>query len=82
MIRTETTRVRKNSEMVSKYLNNIYNTNTGFNDVEIEVLNELLEEILSWRTCLDEIELKVKSLHHFNDDIKYIEYDNKEITIY
>jgi hypothetical protein len=48
------------------------------------ILGELLNDIDSWRICLDELEFKIKSHPQFHTDGKSIEYDeeNKEIIIY
>ena len=84
MIKTTSTKIKKNSEMVSKYLNNIYVLNNEILDVDIMILGELLNDIDSWRICLDELEFKIKSHPQFHTDGKSIEYDdeNKEIIIY
>jgi len=84
MIKTTSTKIKKNSEMVSKYLDNIYVLNNEILDVEIMILGELLNDIDSWRICLDELEFKIKSHPQFHTDGKSIEYDdeNKEIIIY
>lgn len=84
MIKTTSTKIKKNSEMVSKYLDNIYVLNNEILDVDIMILGELLNDIDSWRICLDELEFKIKSHPQFHTDGKSIEYDdeNKEIIIY
>jgi hypothetical protein len=63
--------------MVSKYLNNIYVLDEYFKDIDIEVLSELLNEIDSWKTCCEEIEMKIKSHHEFHDIEKQYGDDNK-----
>lgn len=84
MIKTTSTKIKKNSEMVSKYLDNIYVLNNEILDPDIMILGELLNDIDSWRICLDELEFKIKSHPQFHTDGKSIEYDeeNKEIIIY
>ena len=61
MIRTGVTKIKNNSKLVNKYLNNIHVMNDELLDIEINVLEELLNDIDSWRTCCDELELKIKS---------------------
>ena len=61
MIRTGVTKIINNSKLVNKYLNNIHVMNDELLDIEINVLEELLNDIDSWRTCCDELELKIKS---------------------
>lgn len=84
MIKTTSTKIKKNSEMVSKYLDNIYVLNDKILETDITILGELLNDIDSWRICLDELEFKIKSHPQFHTDGKSIEYDeeNKEIIIY
>ena len=84
MIKTTSTKIKKNSEMVSKYLDNIYVLNDTIVETDIMILGELLNDIDSWRICLDELEFKIKSHPQFHTDGKSIEYDdeNKEIIIY
>ena len=84
MIRTGVTKIINNSKLVNKYLNNIHVMNDELLDIEINVLEELLNDIDSWRICLDELEFKIKSHPQFHTDGKSIEYDdeNKEIIIY
>ena len=43
---------------------------------------ELLEDIESWRTCLDEIELAIKSQYQSNENYYEIDNENKELIIY
>ena len=84
MIKTTSTKIKKNSEMVSKYLDNIYVLNNEILETDIMILGELLNDIDSWRICLDELELKIKSHPQFYTDRESYEYDdeNKEIIIY
>ena len=84
MIKTTTTKIKKNSEMVSKYLDNIYVLNDKILETDITILGELLNDIDSWRICLDELELKIKSQPQYYADKKPYEYDdeNKELLIY
>ena len=84
MIRTGVTKIKNNSKLVNKYLNNIHVMNDELLGIDINVLEELLNDIDSWRICLDELEFKIKSHPQFHTDGKSIEYDdeNKEIIIY
>ena len=84
MIRTGVTKIINNSKLVNKYLNNIHVMNDELLGIDINVLEELLNDIDSWRTCCDELELKIKSHPQYYADKKPYEYDdeNKELLIY
>ena len=45
MIKTTSTKIKKNSEMVSKYLDNIYVLNDKILETDIMILGELLNDI-------------------------------------
>jgi hypothetical protein len=81
MIKTLTTKLLKNSEQVEINLNNIYNLQSEFDRIEKESLMKLLEDIDSWKDCINEIELRINSLYEEpNQNYEY--EDNKEIIIY
>lgn len=82
-VRFPSTEISNVSKNVDKYLNEIYLLKDK--NIDFEVLVEMIEDIESWRGCLDEIELAVKSNHIYNQMNKsYYDYDdeNKELTIY
>ena len=62
--------IKKNSELVTKYLNNIYVIGENFKDIDIRDLEELLNDIDDWKICCEEIEFKIKSHHQFYSDVK------------
>ena len=62
--------IKKNSELVTKYLNNIYVIGENFKDIDIRDLEELLNDIDDWKICCEEIEFKIKSHHQFYSDEK------------
>lgn len=82
MIKTPTTRLIKSCDLIEKHLDIIYKMDDEFKDVEEVHINKLLEELESWRDCIVEVELKLKS-HAFENNDGY-EYDeeNKELIIY
>ena len=81
MIKTLTTKLIKNSEQVEINLNNIYNLQSEFDRIEKESLMKLLEDIDSWKDCINEIELRINSLYEEpNQNYEY--EDDKEIIIY
>ena len=81
MIKTLTTKLLKNSEQVEINLNNIYNLQSEFDRIEKESLMKLLEDIDSWKDCINEIELRINSLYdETNQNYEY--EDDKEIIIY
>lgn len=82
-VRFPSTKISNASKNVDKYLNEIYLLKDK--NIDFEMLVEMIEDIQSWRGCLDEIELAVKSNHIYNQMNKsYYDYDdeNKELTIY
>lgn len=82
-VRFPSTEISNASKNVDKYLNEIYLLKDK--NIDFEMLVEMIEDIESWRGCLDEIELAVKSNHIYNQMNKsYYDYDdeNKELTIY
>ena len=78
MIKTLTTKLLKNSEQVEINLNNIYNLQSEFDRIEKESLMKLLEDIDSWKDCINEIELRINSLYEEPNQ----NYEYKEIIIY
>jgi len=81
MIKTLTTKLLKNSEQVEINLNNIYYLQSEFDRIEQESLMKLLEDIDSWKDCINEIELRINSLYEEpNQNYEY--EDDKEIIIY
>ena len=68
---------------MDKYLNEIYELKDKIGEDEVEFLDELLEDVESWRTCIDEIELSIKSYINTEKQKEYrIDKQNKEIIIY
>lgn len=83
MIKHPETKLTNYSEKVDDYLNRIYLLREV--EVDFEHLVDLLENIEGWRTCIDEIELSVKSNHVFNtlkNNEHEIDDETKEIIIY
>lgn len=84
-VRFPSTKINNVSKKVDKYLNEIYLLLDGVEDINFEMLVEMIEDIESWRGCLDEIELKIKSTHIYNQmEECYEEHNenNNELTIY
>ena len=84
-VKFPSTKISNLSKKVDKYLNEIYLLKDKVEDTNFEVLVEMIEDIDSWRCCLDEIELSIKSNHLYNQmNENYYEHkeDNKELTIY
>ena len=77
------TKITRVSKKVDKYLNEIYELKDKIGEDEVEFLDELLEGVESWRTCIDEIELSIKSYINTEKQKEYrIDKQNKEIIIY
>ena len=79
------TKITNASKKVDYYLNNIYELKdkVGKDEVEIEFVEDLIQDIESWRTCIDEIELSIKTYINTEEQKNYkIDKENKEIIIY
>lgn len=82
-VRFSSTKISSASKKVDKYLNLIYELKDKIGEDEVEFLDELLEDVESWRTCIDEIELSIKSYINTEKQKEYrIDKQNKEIIIY
>ena len=82
-VRFSSTKISSASKKVDKYLNEIYELKDKIGEDEVEFLDELLEDVESWRTCIDEIELSIKSYINTGEQKNYkLDKQNKEIIIY
>ena len=84
-VRFNSTKITNASKKVDYYLNNIYELKdkVGKDEVEIEFVEDLIQDIESWRTCIDEIELSIKTYINTEEQKNYkIDKENKEIIIY
>jgi len=79
-VKFPSTKITNASIKVDKYLNVIYKLKNEIEERGVEM--ELLEDIESWRTCLDEIELAIKSQYQSNENYYEIDNENKELIIY
>ena len=82
MIKLPTTRLIKSCDLIEKHLDIIHKMENEFGDVEEEFINKLLEELENWRSCIDEIELIIKSRASENDNGYEYDNENKELIIY
>ena len=77
------TKISSSSKKVDKYLNEIYKLKDKIGEDEVEFIEELVEDIESWRTCIEEIELSIKTYINTEEQKNYkIDKENKEIIIY
>ena len=82
-VRFSSTKISSASKKVDKYLNEIYELKDKIGEDEVEFFDELLEDVVSWRTCIDEIELSIKSYINTEEQKNYkLDKQNKEIIIY
>ena len=82
-VRFSSTKISSASKKVDKYLNEIYELKDKIGEDEVEFFDELLEDAVSWRTCIDEIELSIKSYINTEEQKNYkLDKQNKEIIIY
>ena len=82
-VKFTSTKITNASSKVDKYPNIIYVLKDKIKEDDIEFLDEFMQDIDSWRVCLDEIDLSIKK--HLNTE-KQNEYKidkaKKEIIIY
>ena len=77
------TKISNSSEKVDKYLNEIYKLKDKIGEDDVQFIDELIEDIESWRMCLDELELSIKKYLNTEKQNEYkIDKENKEIIIY
>lgn len=77
------TKITRVSKKVDKYLNEIYKLKDEIGENEIEFLDELKEDLDSWKTCIEEIELALTTHIHIEKKKEYIINKlTKEIIIY
>jgi len=81
MIKLPTTRLIKSCDLIEKHLDIIHKMDNEFGNVEEEYINKLLGKLESWRGCIDEVELKLKSYTSQNKNYEYDD-ENKELIIY
>jgi len=80
MDKTTITHLNKSCKFIENHLDIIHNMGNKLNNVDEENINKLLEELESWRICVDEIELSIKkNINTKNSNLNTI---NKEIVIY
>jgi len=83
MIKHPQTKIIRYSEKIDYYLNEIYKIKDDIDDVEFKLLVDLMEDIDSWKGCMEEIELSLKSQHIFNQlEEPEMRNDDNEIIIF
>ena len=82
-VKFTSTKITNASSKVDKYPNIIYVLKDKIKEDDIEFLDEFVQDIDSWRSCLDEIELSIKKYLNTEKQNEYkIEKEKKEIIIY
>ena len=82
MIKFPQTKIENASKRIDRDLNTIWILKDQLDKIDFGFLVDLLEDIEAWRTCLDEIELGMKSHYRFNQlSNENYEIDDKEKTI-
>ena len=77
------TKITRVSKKVDKYLNEIYELKDKIGEDEVGFLDELKEDLESWKTCIEEIELALTTHIHTEKQKEYrINKLTKEIIIY
>ena len=83
MIRLPQTKIEKSCEIINKHFDIIHQMDEKFGEVDIDDLGRLLDEMDSWKGCIDEITLKLKT-YGKEKILTHYEYnnDNNELIIY
>lgn len=66
MIKLATTKISNSIDKIDIHLGRIYNLSNDFGNVETETMMNLLDTIGSWKDCIDEIEIEIKSIQIIN----------------
>jgi len=82
MIKTPETKISNYSVKIDDYLNRVYELRSEFTNINNNDLEELTDSLSAWRTCMDEIELSIKSKVGDSNSGYEIDNENKEVIIY
>ena len=81
MIRLSKTKILNSIDRIDCNLNTIYNLDTDYERLEKQMLIELLETIKDWKSCLEEIEMKIHSIQ-LNDEKEDDTENNTNLILY
>ena len=81
MIKLATTKIYNSTEKIDIHLDRIYNLSNDFGNVETDVMINLLDTIGSWKDCIEEIEIEIKSIQDLDYETK-LDNTEEELLIY
>ena len=76
------TNIKKCSEDVTKHLNILYKLDSEILKSDIMILEDLLEDIDSWRICLDEIKLLIQSHNQYHIEHNLTKKEQNQLIIF
>jgi len=81
MIKLTTTKIYNSTEKIDIHLDRIYNLSNDFGNVETDAMINLLDTIGSWKDCIEEIEIEIKSIQDLDYEPK-LDNTEEELLIY
>lgn len=81
MIKLPKTKIYNSSDKIDEHLDVIYQLKTEFGKVDKEVMINLLDSIDSWKDCISEIEIEIKSIQDLDYELK-IDNTQEELILY
>jgi len=81
MIKLPKTKIYNSTDKIDEHLDVIYHLKTEFNKVDNDVMINLLDSIDSWKDCISEIEIEIKSIQDLDYELK-IDNTQEELIIY
>lgn len=81
MIKLPKTKIYNSTDKIDEHLDVIYQLKTEFGKVDKEVMINLLDSIDSWKDCISEIEIEIKSIQDLDYELK-IDNTQEELIIY
>ena len=81
MIKLPKTKIYNSTDKIDEHLDVIYQLKTEFGKVDKEVMINLLDSIDSWKDCISEIEIEIKSIQDLDYELK-IDNTQEELILY
>jgi hypothetical protein len=81
MIKLPKTKIYNSTDKIDEHLDVIYHLKTEFNKVDNDVMINLLDSIDSWKDCISEIEIEIKSIQDLDYELK-IDNTQEELILY
>ena len=81
MIKLATSKIYNSTEKIDFHLARIYNLSNDFGNVETDAMINLLDTIGSWKDCIEQIEIEIKSIQDLDYEPK-LDNTQEELLIY